>query len=69
MLCISWNFEEVLHFEFVSDGHAVNIDLYAQQMQQVYDTLKAHYLALGNQRHALLQYDKCPSTHCDQVKT
>lgn len=47
--------------ELVPDCHAMNTDLYAQQLQWVYDTLKACYLALVNQRHTLLQVDNAPA--------
>lgn len=42
----------LLHFELI-----VNVDLYAQQLQRVYDALKASYPALFNERPTLLQRD------------
>lgn len=44
---VSGCFKGVLHFALVPDGHAVNTDIYAQQLQWVY-TFKAHYLDLVN---------------------
>ena len=33
MFCVWWNFEDVIHWEFVPIGHAVNVDLYSQQLE------------------------------------
>lgn len=36
-MCVWWNFEGMLHFELVPDGHTVNTKFYAQQQQWVCD--------------------------------
>lgn len=46
----------LLHFELI-----VNVDLYAQQLQRVYDALKASYPALFNEKHTLLHHDIAPA--------
>lgn len=61
MLCVWWNFEGVVHFEFVPHGRAVDADLYSQQLERVYDVLKARYPALVNRQRALLQHDNAPA--------
>ena len=33
MLCVWWNFEGVIHWEFVPNGRAVDADLYSQQLE------------------------------------
>lgn len=57
-------------FKFLQDGHAVNADIYAQQLQQVYDVLKAHYQAFVNWICTLLQHDdvSVDTDQCDQVQ-
>ena len=43
MICVWWNYEDVLHFELVPDGRAVDAELYCQQLDRVYDKLKQKY--------------------------
>ena len=61
MLSVWWNYEGILHFELVPDGHAVDADLYSQQLDRVYATLRDRYPALVNRKHALLQQDNVPA--------
>lgn len=58
IMCIWWNFEGVLQFELVSDGHAVNTDLYVQQLQRV----------LVNRRHTLRQHDNATAHTANVTK-
>lgn len=60
--------KEVLHFESVPYSHVVNVDLYAQQLQCIYNTLKTHYPALVNWRHTLLQNDNDPANTANMTK-
>ena len=57
MICVWWNFEGVVHFELVSNGRAINAELYCQQLDRVYDKLKEKYPALINRKRALMQQD------------
>ena len=61
MLSVWWNYEGVLHFELVPDGHAVDADLYTQQLDRVYAVLRDRYPALINRKHVLLQQDNAPA--------
>ena len=36
LLCVWWNFEGVIHWEFVPNGRAVEMDLYSQQLERVH---------------------------------
>lgn len=67
-LCVWWNFECVLYFELVSDDHAVNVDLYAQQLQRVYNALKVCYPTLANERCILLQHENTPTHTVNVIK-
>ena len=56
VLCVWWNFENVIHWEFVPNGRAVNADLYSQQLERVHEILRRRYSALiGRNRVILLQ--------------
>lgn len=55
MLCVWWNFEGILHFELVPNGHAVNAELYSAQLERLHNVLCVHYQALINHKRALLQ--------------
>ena len=57
MLCIWWNFEGILHFEFVPNGHFIDAELYCQQLERVYVKLKEKYPAMISEKCALLQQD------------
>lgn len=57
MLCVWWNFEGVLHFELAPNGHAINAELYCQQLDRVYEKLKEKYPALVTRKRALFQQD------------
>ena len=49
MLCVWWNFEGVIHREFVPNGHAVDANLYFQQLVRVHEIFRRRYPALVNQ--------------------
>lgn len=57
MICVGWNFKGVLHFELARDGCALNAELYCQQLDRVYDKLKAKYLNVVRRTRALFQHD------------
>ena len=57
MLCIWWNFEGILHFEFVPNGHFIDSELYCQQLERVYVKLKEKYPAMISEKCTLLQQD------------
>ena len=46
MLCLWWYFEDVIHCEFVLNRHAVDADLYSQQLEWVHEILRQTYPAL-----------------------
>ena len=48
VFCVWWNFEGVVHWEFVPNGRAVNADLYFQQLERVHEILRRRYPALDN---------------------
>ena len=58
IMCVSWKFEVVTHhWEFVPNGHAVDADLYSQQLERVHRILRRRYPALINRNRVLLQQD------------
>ena len=57
MLCVFWNFEGVIHFELVPDGHSINADLFSPQLKKMYNKLRRKYPGLVNRQQALLQMD------------
>ena len=57
MLCVWWNFEGMIHWEFVLNGRAVDADLYSQQLERVHEILRRRYPALVNRNRVLLQQD------------
>ena len=57
MLCVWWNFEGVIHWEFVASGRAVNGYLYSQQHERVNEILRRRYPVLVNRNRVPLQQD------------
>ena len=57
MISVWWNFEGVLHFELVPDGRAVNVELFCQQLNCVYDKLKEKYPIAVRRTRTLFQQD------------
>ena len=57
MLCVWWNFEGVIHWDFVPNGRAVDADFYSQQLERVHDILSRRYPALSNQNRVILLKD------------
>ena len=55
MISIWWNIDEMLHFKFVVDGHAVDVHLYSEKLHQVYEVLRTRNPALVNRKRVLLQ--------------
>lgn len=58
----------VLHFQLVLFDHTVNAALFAQQLQRVYDDLKARHPSLVNRRGALLQHNITPAHTANVTK-
>ena len=55
MLCVLWNFEEVInHFLLVQNGAEMNAELYSEQLD---------FPASMNRKHALLQHDNILEVH------
>ena len=61
-MCVLWNFEGVIHWEFVPNGHAVDVDLYSQQLERVHEILRRRYPALFDRNRVLLQQDNMRTT-------
>ena len=57
MLCVWWNLDGVIHWEFVPNGREVDADLYSQQLERVHEILRRRYRALVNRNRVLLQQD------------
>ena len=57
MFCVSWNFEGVIHWEFVPNGRAVDADLHSQQLERVHEILRRRYPALVHRKSVILQQD------------
>lgn len=68
MLCVWWNFEGVVHFELIPSGRAVNVDLYCEQLDRVYDVLNQKYPALIQRKRALLQQDNAPAHRAEKTQ-
>ena len=47
MLCVWWNFEGVIHWNFIPNGRAVDADLYSQQLEIVHEILRRRYPVLA----------------------
>ena len=47
----------VIHWEFVTNGRAVDVDLLSQQLERVHEILRWRYLVLVNRIRNLLQQD------------
>ena len=54
-MCVWWNFESVIHWEFIPNGSTAHADLYSQQLEQVHEILRRTYPALVNRNRVLLQ--------------
>ena len=50
MLCVWWNFEGAIHWEFVPYERAVYADLYSKQLEQIHEILRPIYPVLINQQ-------------------
>ena len=49
ILCAWWNFEGVIHWEFVPNERAVDADLYSQQLERFHEILRRRYPQLVNE--------------------
>jgi hypothetical protein len=57
LLCVWFNYEGRIYYEFVPDARMTNADVYAQQLEKMYTVFARKYPALVNRRHVLLQQD------------
>lgn len=55
------NLEGLFHFVLFLDGHSVDANLYAQQMQRLFDGLIVRYLTLVKRRLSLLRHSNAPT--------
>src|SRR5690349_10197479 len=51
------------HFELVLNGHAINAELYCEQLDRVYDTLVEKYPSLVRRKRALFQPRQCEAAY------
>jgi histone-lysine N-methyltransferase SETMAR len=68
MLCVWWNVDDVVHFELVPDGRAVNAELYSEQLERVYNVLRQRYPTFIRRKPALLQHDNGPAHRANLTK-
>ena len=68
MLCVWWNFEGVIHWDFVSNGSAVDADVYYQQPERVHEILRRRYTALVNRNRVPLQKDNITRTTMTKIQ-
>ena len=61
MLCVWWNFDDILNFELFPNGRSIDSNLYYQQLEPIHAVLKLEYPALVNRRRVLLQDDNAPA--------
>ena len=69
MLCVWWNFEGVIRWEFVPNGRSVDADLNYQQFERVREILRRRYPAIVNRNRVLLQQDNARSQTARTTKT
>jgi hypothetical protein len=55
LLCIWWNYEDLIYYELVPDGRTINAEVYSQQLEKIYVVLLEKYPALVNLKRMLLQ--------------
>ena len=61
MICVWWDVDGVVHWEFVSEGRAVNGELYAEQLERVHEALRRRRPNMIRQNQVLLQQDNAPA--------
>ena len=40
VICVWWDACDIIHFEFLNHNQTLNVDLYSQQVQCVYENLR-----------------------------
>jgi histone-lysine N-methyltransferase SETMAR len=53
LLCVWWNYEGLIYYDLVPDGHAINTEVYSQQLEKMYTVLLENYPALVIRNHVL----------------
>lgn len=66
MICVWWNCDGVVHWEFVPGGRAVNSELYIEQLERLHAALSARYPDMIANNEILLQQDNAPA-HTSRV--
>ena len=61
MLCVWWNFEDIIHFELVQNDRSIDSHLYAEKTDRVYSLLLNHYPALVTRKCYHYQHDNTPA--------
>ena len=64
VMCVWWNFEGVIHCEFVSNGGVVDADVYSQQLERVDEILGRRYPALTTRKNTSLTAGQCETPYC-----
>ena len=61
-MCVWWNFESVIHWEFIPNGSTVDANF--KQLERVHEILKRRYPAIVNGNRVLLQQNNARPTCC-----
>ena len=56
MIFVWWNIDVMLHFKFVSDGHAVYAHLYSEKQHRDFKVSRTSYF-FGQPKRVLIQHD------------
>jgi histone-lysine N-methyltransferase SETMAR len=57
LLCVWWNYEDLIYYELVPDGCMIDADVHSKQFEKMYMVLLKKYPVLVNQKHMFLQQD------------
>jgi histone-lysine N-methyltransferase SETMAR len=51
LLCVWWNYEGLIYYELVPDGHTINAEVYSQQLKKMFTVLLEKCPAPVNRKH------------------
>lgn len=57
LISVWWNYEGIIHFELIPDGHPITSEVYCQQLDRVHEIMQQRYPQLINRKRVLLQQD------------
>lgn len=68
MPCVFWNFQGIVHYEFLLRGQTITAALYCPQLEKAFEAIKKQRPGLVNRFHVVIQHDSSHTARMTKAK-